>query len=117
MVILTQGAASENIVLTLNEKKTITSPVYVFTAIHITTKEQISFVLPADISTHPERYNEFAITTSITFLNATDGQWHYSVTEQVSGVEVECGKLTLNKATDFTYQGYEPATTYNGYTG
>lgn len=117
MVTLTQGATSENIVLTLNEKKTITSPVYIFTATHVTTKEVVTFTLGTDLSAYKDRFNEFNINTSVRFLNATAGQWQYVVTEQASGTEVENGKLLLNKATDFSFSGYEPATTYTGYAG
>ena len=117
MVTLTQAATSENIVLTLNEKKTIASPVYVFTAIHVTTKEEVSFTLGTDLSAHTDRYNEFNINTSVAFLDATTGQWQYVVTEQASGAEVENGKLLLNKSTDFSFTGYEPETTYSGYAG
>jgi hypothetical protein len=117
MVILTQGAATEKIVLTLDEKKTIASPVYVFTATHVTTNQEISFVLGTDLSNYPERYNEFQIDTAVEFLNAPEGQWNYVVTEQESGLEVENGKLLLNKATEFSYNGYAPATSYSGYAG
>ena len=117
MLILTQGATSENIILTLNEFKTLESPVYTFTAIHVVTKEVISFDLGTDLSAHTDRYNEFNINTSVVFLDATTGQWQYVVTEQASGAEVENGKLLLNKSTDFSFTGYEPATTYSGYAG
>lgn len=117
MIILTQGAVSENIVLTLNEKKTLAIPAYTLACTNISTKEVISFTLGADLSAYPERYNEFNINTSVAFLNATWGQWTYVVTEQISNVQVENGKLQLNKAVDFNFIGYAPATTYKGYAG
>lgn len=117
MITLTQGASLENIVLTLDEKKTIASPVYVFTATHVTSKQEVTFTLPEDISAYPERFNEFEIDTAVKFLNKPEGQWMYSVTEQASGVEVENGRLLLNKATAFEFEGYAPETSYHGYRG
>lgn len=116
MITLTLGQTTENIILTLNEKKTLASPAYTFRAEHVTTKEVISFTLGTDLSAYTQRFNEFSINTSLLFSNATAGQYLYTVTE-IAGVEVENGKLLLNKSTDFNYSGYQPETTYSGYAG
>lgn len=117
MLILTQGATSENIILTLNEFKTLESPVYTFTAIHVVTKEVISFDLGTDLSAYKDRFNEFNINTSIKFLDASTGQYQYQIKQKADNVQVEVGKLTLNPSTEFAFDGYSPTTTYNGYNG
>jgi hypothetical protein len=117
MLILTQGQTADKIVVTLNEKKTQSNPTYVFTATNATTKQVISFDLATDLSAYPDRYNEFSINTSVRFLNKPAGQYQYSITQKSGGLEVENGKLILNPASDFEFSGYEPETTYNGYSG
>lgn len=117
MLILTQGQAADKIVVTLNEKKTQSNPTYKFIATHVTTKEVVSFDLGTDLSSYKDRYNEFAINTSVLFLNKTVGQYQYSIIQKSGGLEVECGKLILNPSTEFEFNGYEPETTYNGYNG
>lgn len=117
MIVLTKGVASENIVLTLNEKKTLASPTYVIAFTNVTTKDVISVILGIDLSSYKDRFNEFAIATITAFASAIAGQWTYIVTEQISNVQVENGKMLLNPATDFNFTGYQPATTYKGYAG
>lgn len=117
MIVLTKGTASENIVLTLDEKKTLASPTYVIAFTNATTKDVISITLGTDLSAYKDRYNEFAIATLTAFVSAVAGQWTYIVTEQTSNVQVEVGRMLLNPATDFAFTGYQPATTYKGYAG
>jgi len=117
MLILTHGQTADSIVVTLNEKKTASNPTYVFTATNATTKQVVSFDLGTDLSSYPDRYNEFSINTSVRFLNKPAGQWLYQIKQKADNHEVEVGKLTLNPATEFEFSGYEPETTYNGYNG
>jgi len=116
MVVLNQGSISQDIVLTLNEKKTLGNPSYTIAFTHVTTKEVIEIVLGIDLSNYPERFNKFNIDPSVIFLNKPTGQWLYKVTENISGVLVENGKMDL-KGADFTFNGYQPVTTYKGYAG
>ena len=126
MVILTRESTSDNIIVTLNEKKTISAPYYLFVYENVTTKEQVKFIInsTADLSLYPERYNDFVINTSVKFIGATIGQWNYNIYEQDSStntnstglLEVESGKMILT--TDlFNYEGYEATTSYQGYGG
>jgi Ribonuclease G/E len=117
MIVLTKGQASENIILTLNEKKTLDSPTYLLECTHVTTKQVISIELGEDLSTQQDRYNEFAVSTDIEFAEAPAGQWRYRALENISGVIVETGQMTLNKEIEFAFKGYTPAATYKGYEG
>lgn len=54
---------TQDVVLTLSEKTTITSPVYIFSFTHDLTKEVKNFTA-TDTSPYPERYNLFSITES-----------------------------------------------------
>lgn len=126
MVVLTRESISDNIIVTLNEKKTITAPYYLFVFENVTTKELVKFVKNSttDISLYPGRYNDFVINTSSYFGQSTTGQWKYTIYEQTSSSntnttdlnEVENGKMILT--TDlFNYEGYEATTAYKGYGG
>lgn len=126
MLALDKANTSESIIVTLNEKKTITAPYYLFVFESVTTKEQINWIVNStdDQSPFQGRYNEFLINTSVVFADYQDGQYNYFVYEQSSSTntdttglsEVENGKLVL-KTTAFTRNGYEPTTTYKGYRG
>lgn len=126
MVILTRENITDNLIVTLNEKKTISAPHYLFVFENVTTKEQVKFVLNSttDLSLYPGRYNDFVINTSVKFAGATTGQWMYNIYEQDSStntdstglLEVETGKMILT--TDlFNYEGYEATTSFKGYGG
>lgn len=119
MLHLTKGNTADHIIVTFSERKTLPAPTYRITFTHVVTKEVVIIDLTpaADISNFPKRFNEYVINTATVFLTATDGQWQYNVIELVSNVAIENGKMKLNKSTDFTFTGYEPATTYNGYGG
>jgi len=51
-----------DVALTLTEKVTITSPIYIFSFVHDLTFEVVNFILP-DVSPYPERYNLFEISS------------------------------------------------------
>ena len=126
MVILTIENSIDNMILTLNEKKTISAPFYLFVFENVTTKAQVKFVLNSttDLSLYPGRYNDFVINTSVKFAGATTGQWNYNIYEQASStntdstglLEVECGKMILT-TDQYNYEGYEATTSYTGYAG
>lgn len=127
MILLNKDTASQSIICTLNEKKTIASPFYLFVFKHVTTKEQIKFIADSndDQSPFQDRYNEFIIATSTVFADSTPGQWNYFVYEQESSTnenpagltEVEMGKMELTSNTQFNFNGYAGTTSYRGYTG
>jgi len=127
MLVLTQGEDAENIIVTLNEKKTIGSPYYLFVFTNSATKNIVTWIVNSalDQSDYPERFNKFEIPTASLFDTKNDGYWLYNVYEQESSTntdttgltEVENGKMKLNKSTQFSYNGYEPTTEYKGYRG
>jgi hypothetical protein len=125
MLKLTKGATNDTIVLTLHEKLTLEDNYsYVFTFTHSVTKQVVTFEKQAgqDISTYPERYNEFTINTSVVFNSYPVGLWHYEVKEkdtqanEVLGI-LEVGIMMLVPSTEFEYEKYETATTYKQYNG
>ena len=88
--------------MTLNERTTINSPLYLFQFINDQTKKQIIFT-SNDLSNNKQRYNLFEITPSITASMSNYGFWTYNVFEtatyslplSVSGLDlVESGRIT-----------------------
>jgi len=127
MISLTQGQISEQITVTLNEKRSLTSGYYLFRFIHILTNAVINKIYNfiEDNSPNPDRYNEFDIDTSAVFLNQPVGMWRYEVYEQAgssntdpaNATEVERGIMTLVPAIDFEFKKYDQPTTYIAYAG
>lgn len=126
MLLLTKGQTAENIIVTLNEKRTIASGYYIFSFQHITTKEIIYkvYAFAEDESDYPNRYNEFEINTQSLFGSKLAGDWVYNVyesetsTTNTTGLNiVETGIMKLKDATAFEYEAYETTTTYKAYAG
>jgi len=67
-----------DVALTLTEKVTITSPIYIFSFVHDLTFEVVNFILP-DVSPYPERYNLFEIDESV--LDLKKGFHCYTIYE------------------------------------
>jgi hypothetical protein len=120
MLHLTKGQ-TENIVLTLTEKATLTNPNWLFIFKSRVTNETISFVIlgSADISTYKERFNSFNIVVHTYFNNKTSGEYTYSIYEQTSSSNtnpalatglVEVGQMNLKDATDFNFTSYTNTT-------
>lgn len=81
-MLVIEKAESKNWYLTLTEKVTIANPHFLFAFTHRLTNE-VTTVILSDISTHPERYNEFAVVEGSTFtLDA--GEFEYQVYAQTS---------------------------------
>ena len=122
MLHLQQGEQDQHIVLTLAELQTLAEDFkYKFVFTHGTTKQQVTFFLTGadDISTYPERYNEFIIDTSAVFEDCPPGEWLYQVYEtdldEVVTVELENGKMYLLESTAYSPTKYNVATTYTAY--
>lgn len=126
MIVYSIGQQSETIV-TLNESTTISNPYYLFVFTNVSTKVEYKIIVnsTSDTSLYPGRVNIYAFNTITLFQNAQAGQYSYDVYEQQSSTNlnpsglnlVECGKMLLNPATNIIQQGYEPTTTYKGYSG
>ena len=85
MIQLTKGQ-TQNIILTLTEKQTLTNPNYLFVFENRSTNTDVKFVKlnNTDISAYKERYNEFSIVVNSHFNTSLNGQYTYSVYEQAS---------------------------------
>lgn len=126
MIVYSIGQQSDTIV-TLNESTTISNPYYLFVFTNVSTKVEYKIIVnsTSDTSLYPGRVNIYAFNTITLFQNAQAGQYSYDVYEQQSSTNlnpsglnlVECGKMLLNPATNIIQQGYEPTTTYKGYSG
>lgn len=83
--------SNNRLIFTLTEKSTLTSPTFLFDFNSDVTGESVCFIA-ADLSSYPERFNEFIITetsgtniyTSGTITLEPEGQWTYKVYEQTS---------------------------------
>ena len=92
-MIYIQKGTLNNVILTLNEKSTLTNPNYlfIFQNEYDISSNGITFSTP-DISSYTNRYNQFAITESATAsttggydvpLSLISGQYSYSVYESL----------------------------------
>jgi hypothetical protein len=95
---------SNTLILTLNEKKTLASPVFLFRCINDMQRTEVAFIA-ADISAYPTRYNKFTIvetagpqtpTSGIIELSPA-GYWHYEVYEQTSTTNLDYTKALPNQ--------------------
>lgn len=128
MLVIQSDNALSRIIVTLNEKKTLTSAYFLFVFTNVVTKRKVTWIVQdtADLSGYPERFNEFAINPTTVFANESAGQWWYEVYEQESSSNtdptgltlVERGKMLLDDGGNHEFTGYEPANhQYKGYAG
>jgi len=126
MLVLTEGQTAETIIVTLNEKRTLSDGFYLFYFENITTRQTATkvYAFAEDESSYTTRYNQFTINTSTVFANKTAGEWVYKVYESATSTtdptgltEVEYGILKLNQATEFAFEAYNEATSFKTYAG
>ncbi len=120
MIRLTKGQ-TQNIILTLTEKQTLTSPNYLFIFENRSTNTDIKFVKlnNTDISPYKERYNEFSIVVNSYFNTALNGQYTYTIYEQTSTTNtnptglnlLESGIMELS-GTTISFTEYETTSTF-----
>jgi hypothetical protein len=120
MIQLTKGQ-TQNIILTLTEKQTLTNPNYLFVFENRSTNIDVKFVKlnNTDISAYKERYNEFSIVVNSHFNTSLNGQYTYSVYEQAStsnlnptGLNLlETGIMELS-GTTISFTEYETTSTF-----
>lgn len=116
---------TEEMIVTLNETRTLTSGYYLFLFENVTTRARVTkiFNFSEDESAYTDRYNQFPIVTSTTFSGQDTGHWTYKVYEQASSTntdptglnEVENGILQLKPATEFSFTENSAATTFTQY--
>ena len=126
MLLFTFGQTEEMIV-TLNERRTLAAGYYLFIFENVTTRDQVTkiFNFSEDESSYPDRYNQFPIVTSTLFAGQNTGHWTYRVYEQASSsnvdptglTEVETGILQLKPATVVSFVEPTGATTFTQYEG
>lgn len=112
MIQLTKNL-SQNIILTLTEKQTISSPNYLFQFVNRSTNEEVKFVLvnALDLSTFKDRFNKFLIVTDNYFSKV--GQYTYFVYQQTSATNTDVeGKVLLESGIMMLS---EPKTIYKEY--
>lgn len=127
MIVLTKGQALQTMIVTLNEKRTLTAGYYLFLFTHFTTRDIVTRIYNflEDNSSYPERYNSFEIATETLFGNEDTGQWIYEVYEQASSsntdpeglTKVESGVMVLNPQVEFSRESYNEATSFKQYGG
>lgn len=128
MILLSKSATSEELIVTLNEKKTLSAPVYyLFIFTHVTLNEEVKFIKSADSdeSDYPTRFNQWTINTSTVFADKSVGQWIYRVYEQVSSIntnpagltEVENGRMVLSGTSTIATDSYDVSITKKAYNG
>ncbi len=115
---------SNIVILTLTEKCLLTSPYFLFEIKNVSTNTK-QFIIPIDISTETDRFNEFVIveTTSPTIpqIKLTVGDYEYTIYEQASSSNtnpaglnvVEVGYATCYDLTTVTFAEYEGGSTTN----
>jgi hypothetical protein len=117
---LTKGQ-TQNIILTLTEKQTLTSPNYLFIFENRSTNTEIKFIKlnATDTSAYKDRFNQFSIVVNTYFNTALNGQYTYTIYEQAStsnlnptGLNMlESGIMELS-GTTISYTKYETTSTF-----
>jgi len=124
-------AQNNDLYFTFEERRTLTSPFYLLKCTNRSTHKVKRFILPADTSEYPERYNKFTITENSTenltsgVVELEAGEWQYDAYEQSSSTNLqEANATTLVESglfkvlgTDPTYNKYNEGTDYNVYRG
>lgn len=118
---------TEEMIVTLTEKRTLTSGYYLFLFEHVTTRQTVTkiFNFSEDESAYTSRYNQFPIIVSTLFSGKPTGHWTYRVYEQASSTntsptgltEVENGILQLKPATAFAFEENTGTTSFIQYGG
>jgi len=125
MPILINENTTSNLTLTLKEKSTLSTPVYLFQFRNVT--EKVSYYcIMSDTSVYKDRYNEFVFTegTDLPLVGelilGAGGQYEYFVYEQTSATNldptlatglVESGLMDLERAST-TYNQHDIDITY-----
>lgn len=125
MLLLTIGE-DKDLIVTLNEKRTLDNGYYLFVFENVTTRDIVTkiFSFSEDESDYPERFNSFPLSSTV-FQNENTGDWRYKVYEQSSSTntdptgltEVERGIMKLRPATDFSFTEYTGTTSFKQYEG
>ena len=127
MLVFTKGQTAQ-MVVTLNEKKTLSSPYYLMVFRNTTTEEIVTIIVnsTSDTSLYPDRFNRFPVVVNTHFNNKPDGTWWYTIYEQASSsntnpalalTQLEQGYMKLKPATAYTVTEATTDNTYKVYEG
>lgn len=96
MIQLTKGL-TQNIILTLTEKATTASPIFLFIFTNRSSNEEVKFIKlnNQDISLYQERYDKFTIVVDDYFSNSLAGQYTYNVYQNSSTTNLNPNGLVL----------------------
>lgn len=100
MIVIEKNQANV-VVVTLEEKRTITNAKYLFVFTNDQSVSDISYCIPTDTSLYPERYNKFSITDTPSpaalsgQVNLKPGFHKYFIYEQASSTNLDPAGLTL----------------------
>ena len=122
MIYLRKGH-TDQVIVTLTEKQTLTAPNYLFHFKQRTSNDVVAFVLlnAADLSTHKDRYNKFSINGVTYFASKLAGEWEYKIYEQTSttnvdpedaGALLETGIMRLSATDNFAFTEYGTNNTF-----
>lgn len=87
MIVLNQNQ-SNSFVVTLTESVSLESPNFLFVFEHLQ-KRKIYAIVLTDISSYPERFNEFTLVEPTDLDFECEGQYDYTVYEQASAVNID----------------------------
>lgn len=130
MLLFTKGLGDQNFVVTLTEKATIPNPnfLFVFKAVTGQDEKKVIFRDIDNLSTSPERYDEFSLKVDAIFTKSTDAaQWQYRAYQLVIAerptppvdtlVLLETGKMQIRPAVGVTTKSKEIGSIYKAYDG
>ena len=124
MLYFNQADTAANIIVTLNEKRTITDNVfYLFVFTHVTTRQTVTVIYSQgdDESSYQDRYNKFTIDVAEKFAGKARGFWEYRVYKQTSSTNtvpanagdlLEVGKMRLMPTDEFEFYMQDSDTTF-----
>lgn len=119
MIYFERNTPSE-IILTLQEKVTISNPYYWFVFTHRGTNQVASFLLSSedDETEAIERYNQFTILPNVRFVDIPDGEFVYTIYQVTSPITInedvllETGIARVYTTDNFEYTQYETNNTF-----
>lgn len=114
MLLLSKSSTTDNVVVTLDEARTIETGWFHFVFTNITTNEQLVVTksFDDDLSAYKSRYNQFVFNTQALFEQLPAGQYTYDVYESESE-EYETG-LNLLETGRALIEPSAAATTFTG---
>lgn len=123
MMIYLRKGHTDQVIVTLKEKQTLSAPNYLFYFKQRSSNDVVAFVLlnAADLSAYKDRYNKFSINGVTYFTSELAGEWEYTIYEQTSTTNVnpalatkllETGIMRLSDTDSFNFTEYSTNNTF-----